>query len=113
MEFTEFTAASGMVSVTLPVFLGNEAACRMNRFYEAALKELYTYGCKLTENDRRTGFICRPSVTEEDGILTVSLCLTCRRSGAPSVRKTVIHRWQDGYPVREKKTRKRLRRDQK
>ena len=113
MEFTEYTISAGGISLTLPVFLGNEDACRMNRFYEAALRELYAYGCSLTEKDRRSGYFCRPSVTEEDGIVTVSLSLTFRRSGAPSVRKTVVHRWLDGYLIREKKQRIVRRREQK
>ena len=113
MEFTDYTVAADMISVTLPVFLGNEDACRMNRFYEAALKELYAYGCELTKSDRRTGFFCRPAVTEEDGILTVSLCLTCRRSGTPSVRKIVVHHWKDGYLIRTKKHRPKSRSAQK
>ena len=106
MEYTEYTVtAGGGVSVTVPVFHGEENACRMNLFYETALSELYRYGCELTENDRRGGFFCRPSVTEEDGIVVVSLQLTRRRSGEPSARKTVVHRWQDGYLRREKKMR--------
>ena len=110
MEFTDYTITSGGISITVPVFHGAEDACRMNLFYEAALKELYTYGCELTENNRRAGFFCHSSVSEENGILTVSLQLTHRRAGEPSLRKTLVHRWQDGWLIREKKPRPKNRR---
>ncbi len=106
MEFSDYTVTAGGMSVTVPVFHGAEEACRMNLFYESALVELYRYGCELTEDDRRAGFFCRPVITEEDEILTVSLQLTYRRSGEPSVRKTVIHHWRDGYLFHPQKTHK-------
>lgn len=111
MEFTDYTVTACGISITVPVFHGSEDACRMNLFYESALKEMYTYGHDLTENNRRAGFFCRPSVTEENGILTVCLQLTHRRPGEPSLRKTLVHHWQDGYLIREKTPhiKKRLR----
>ena len=100
MEYTEFTAGNGRISLTLPVFSGGDDACRMNGFYAAALDALWNYGTELTERDRRTGFFCVTRAEEENGILTVTLTLTCRRMGDPSVRKTVVHRWRDGFLIR-------------
>ena len=113
MEFTDYTITSGGISITVPVFHGAEDACRMNLFYESVLKELYTYGRELTENNRRAGFFCHPSVSEENDILTVCLQLTHRRVGAPSLRKVLVHRWQDGWLIREKKPRAKIRRHTK
>lgn len=106
MDFCEYTVTAGSsVSVTVPCFMGGEDACRMNRFYEAALGDLYGYGAELTENVRRTGFFCRCTVNEDDGVITVTLQLTYRKPGEPSVRKTIVHRWRGGFLVREKKVR--------
>jgi len=97
MEYTEYTAGDGRCALTLPVFHGEDAACRMNGFYKAALDTLWNYGSGLTEQDRRCGFFCSPEILEENGILTVILHLTYRRPGKPSLRKNVIHHWKDGY----------------
>ena len=103
MDFCGYTVtAGGNMTLTLPCFFGEEDACRMNRFYDAAMAELY--GMTLTENERRAGFFCRFAADEDDGIVTVRLELTYRRPGAPSVRKTVVHRWRDGFLLRERKS---------
>ncbi len=102
MEYTEYTFCGGRCSLTLPVFLGEDDACRMNGFYSHALDTIREYGESLTAEDRRSSFFCSPEITEKDGILTVTLHLTYRRAGMPSVRKTPVHRWRGGFLLRGK-----------
>ncbi len=93
-----------------------QAARRMNAFYEAALGEIVAYcGALAAENPRvlyilngdcavaagDTAFV--PAESEEfplSAAITVHLALTLRLRPEPTRRRILTHTWRDGYLVK-------------
>lgn len=101
-------SSSGALSyrIAVPCFFGDGGdfhnAARMNRFYSAALSEMYRYvTAQPRENIRRRSYNCTFCAVEADGVVNVTLMISERLvplDGGRSrmARKELTHVWRGG-----------------
>ena len=115
MDYNEYVISeSGALSyrISVPCFIGDGGdflvAARMNRFYNAALSEMFRYVTTLKISDvRRRSYNCSFRITEDDS-MTVCVTLIISERILPSdcgrsqtMRKEVTHKWREGVIIKK------------
>ena len=88
-----FTQGNGW-RVTTPSF---PDCAVMDEFYAEAHRLTEAQFAAEREKRRRGSFAADFTAREDGGDLVIALCLRVREGGRVTARKTLVHRWRDGY----------------